>query len=53
MLSVGECRKYLKDNYYTDEEVEEIRDSLCQAAELLIGKYTDEKKMHNKKIIEK
>lgn len=52
MLSVEKCKKYIIDNSYTDKEIEEIRNSLYQAAELLIDKYTDDKKKHNRKVIE-
>ena len=42
MLSIEECKKYFNDTY-TDEEVEEIRKSLYQAAELLIDKFIEDK----------
>ena len=51
MLSIEECKKYLNDTY-TDEEVEEIRKSLYQAAELLIDKFIEDKNNVDRKVIE-
>ena len=41
MLSVNYCKRHFsnKKNSYSDKEIEEIRDSLYQLAELLISKY--------------
>jgi len=52
MLSVEKCKEYLSDNYNTDDEIEEIRNSLYQAAELLIDKFVEDKKDNDRKIIE-
>ncbi len=52
MLSVEKCKKYLDGNSFTDEEIEEIRNSLYQAAELLIDKFIEEKNNVDRKIIE-
>jgi hypothetical protein len=52
MLSVEKCKKYLGENYCTEDEIKEIRNSLYQAAELLIDKFVDDKKDNNRKIIE-
>ncbi len=51
MLSIEECKKYFNDTY-TDEEVEEIRKSLYQAAELLIDKFIEDKNNVDRKVIE-
>ena len=50
MLSIEECKKYFNDTY-TDEEVEEIRKSLYQAAELLIDKFIEDKNNVDRKLI--
>jgi len=52
MLSVEKCKEYLSDNAYTDDEIEEIRNSLYQAAELLIDKFLEDKKDKDRKVIE-
>jgi hypothetical protein len=52
MLSIEKCKKYLNDNSYTDEEIEVIRSSLYQAAELLINKFIEDKNNIDRKIIE-
>ncbi len=39
MLSVEKCKKYLNNSTYTNEEIETIRNSLYQVAELLIGRF--------------
>jgi hypothetical protein len=52
MISVEKCKKLLNDNSYTDKEIEEIRSSLYQAAELLIDKFVEDKKDNGRKIIE-
>jgi len=38
MLSIEQCRKYLKGNY-REREVEEIRDSLYQMATILVDSW--------------
>lgn len=39
MLSVEQCKKYLKGYNYTDQEIEQIRDSFYQVADILIENY--------------
>ena len=39
MLSITECRRYLKNCAYSTKEVEEIRDCLHQLANLLVNDY--------------
>jgi hypothetical protein len=41
MLSVNQCKKYLNNtkNNYTDKEIEEIRYSLYQIAEISVEDY--------------
>ena len=39
MLSVKECREYLKGDY-TDQEVEEIRENLTALASIAIHNYS-------------
>lgn len=36
MLSVEQCKKYLPSGKYTDEKIEQMRDSLYQLAEILV-----------------
>jgi hypothetical protein len=45
MLSVDYCKKYLKqkNKYYSNEEIEEIRNCLYQSAEILVEKYLQKK----------
>jgi len=45
MLSVNHCKEYLNNskNSYTDKEIEEIRDSLYQIAEILVEDYLNKK----------
>ena len=45
MLSVNHCKKYLNNakNSYADGEIEEIRNSLYQIAEVLIENYFGKK----------
>ncbi len=52
MLSVKKCKAILNDNSYTDKEIEEIRNSLYQAAELLIDKFVKDRKDNGRKVIE-
>ncbi len=44
MLSVEECKKYLRNGNYTDEQVEQIRQGLYQLADLFITEYIKDKK---------
>lgn len=44
MLSVQECKQYLPPGRYTDEEVEKIRTSLYQLAEILVSGFIAHKK---------
>ena len=39
MLSIKECRKLLKNDNLSDDEVEEINNSLYQLADVLIESY--------------
>jgi len=41
MLSVEKCKEFLKGREYTAQEVEEIRDSLYQLANILVLEYID------------
>jgi len=36
MLSVEQCKKYIPAGEYTDEEIEQMRDSLYQLAGILV-----------------
>jgi hypothetical protein len=38
MLTIGQCRKFLNENL-PDEMIHQIRDSLYQAADILIENY--------------
>jgi hypothetical protein len=44
MLSVQECKRYLHKGEFSDEQVEQIRDSLYQLADLFIREYIKTKK---------
>ena len=44
MLSVEQCKKFLVENNYENQEVEEIKDCLYQIAELIITDYMELKK---------
>ena len=44
MLSVQECKRYLRQGEFSDERVEQIRDSLYQLADLFIREYIKTKK---------
>ena len=44
MLSVEHCEKYFKDSDYEKEEIENIRESLYQFAEILVGDYIERNK---------
>ena len=48
MLSVEQCRKYLKGNY-REREIEEIRDSLYQMATILVDTWLSENPMRKNK----
>lgn len=39
MLSIQLCKKLLKNDIYTNQQIKEIHDNLYQLAELLISKY--------------
>lgn len=47
MLSVDYCKKRLAGLNYTDQQIEEIRNSLYQLADILICQYTLNKKPAN------
>ena len=47
MLSIEQCRKYLKGNY-REGEIEEIRDSLYQIAIILVDSWVAETPIRNK-----
>ena len=49
MLTVERCKKYLKGSNYTDKEIEEIRNSLYQVAEILTEQYIKDKDNGNRK----
>ena len=49
MLSIEECKKYLHNGNYTDEQVEQIRQSLYQLADLFITEYIKTKKAKTNK----
>jgi hypothetical protein len=55
MLSVNHCKKYLNNtkNGYIDEEIEEIRNSLYQIAEVLVENYLGKKININKHEIQR
>jgi hypothetical protein len=42
MLSVAECRSYLQDSKYSDEEIENIRDFLYAFSTRIIKKTVEE-----------
>jgi len=41
MLSLRECRRYLKNSHYSDKKLEEIRDSLYKLAGILVDDYLE------------
>lgn len=43
MLSITECRRYLKNCVNSTKEIEEIRDYLYQLANLLVNDYLSDK----------
>ena len=43
MLSIQQCKKYLNDCRYTEQEIEDIRDTLYQPAQLLVDRYIEKK----------
>ncbi len=47
MLSVQECKKYIK-NEYSQEQIQEIRQGLYQLADLFIDEYLKKKKISSK-----
>jgi len=44
MLSLQDCKKHLKTDEFTDEQIEQIRESLHQLAELFITEYLKTRK---------
>ncbi len=42
-LSIEECKKYLKDKRYTEQEITEMRDELYQLANVLVEEYLSAK----------
>jgi len=55
MLSVDYCKRYLANNKkcYSDKEIEEIRDSLYQIAEISVDRYLLRKINTNKYKVQK
>lgn len=49
LLSTEQCKKHLKGSNYTDKEIEEIRNSLYQVAEILTEQYIKDKDNGNRK----
>jgi len=47
MLSVEQCKKFIKNSNYTDQQIEEIRDNLYQLAEILVDDYISKKGVKN------
>jgi hypothetical protein len=47
MLSLEECKKYLKNGTHTDNQIEEIREKFYQLAEILITEYFKKKEVEN------
>jgi len=45
MLSVEQCKKYLPAGKYTDEQIEQMRDSLYQLADILVEDFRRQKAM--------
>jgi len=42
MLSIEQCKKKIKSNNFTDQEIEEIRDSLYQLADILVTDFINQ-----------
>jgi|GEM_PF-3457103 len=47
MLSVEECRKYLKKGDFSDNQVNEIKDSFYQLARILVAEFLKKNKSEN------
>jgi hypothetical protein len=47
MLSVEECKKHFKSSHVDDETVARIRDSLYQAAQVLVGEFLKKGSLKN------
>jgi len=47
MLSLQLCKNLLKKDNYTNQQIEEIKNTLYQLAELLVDKYISNKKITN------
>ena len=43
MLSIEDCKRYLSNGSYTDNEIEEIRDSCYKAANFMIDNYINQR----------
>jgi len=41
MLSLRDCKRYLKNYHYSDKKVEEIRDSLYKLAGIVVDNYLE------------
>jgi hypothetical protein len=48
MLSVEQCKRYIPKGKYTDEQIEQIRDSLYQLTEILVDSYLKNKEKGKK-----
>ena len=47
MLSVEECRKYLKKGCFSDNQIDEIKDGLYQLAGILVAEFLKKNKSEN------
>ena len=47
MISVAECKKYLKNDCYSDKQIEGIRDAMQQLADVLVTDYLYKKESRN------
>ena len=52
MLSIEQCKQYLPKGDYTDEQIDHIRQSLYQMADLFITEYINTKKAKTNKATE-
>lgn len=51
MLSLRDCKRYVKNSRYSDKEIEEIRHSCYQLAHILIDNYLEKEDIWgNKKV---
>ncbi|MEI8229739.1 MAG: hypothetical protein WCG83_01215 [Candidatus Peregrinibacteria bacterium] len=48
MLTIDECRAYLKDLALTDEQVEQLRDALYAVTQAVLNPYFDSSSSHAK-----